>query len=86
MTLRNLLTFIDVPDTRVYCALREPNGHFRRKETKTAHRNLFTYAQRYMIDNYEISVYESIDLQQKRMRRLMHKKERQTTNFKHRFT
>ncbi|KAK2180605.1 hypothetical protein NP493_436g02001 [Ridgeia piscesae] len=38
-----------VPDTRAYCALREPNGHFRRKETKTARRNLFTYAQRVWI-------------------------------------
>ncbi|KAI0222305.1 hypothetical protein LSAT2_026455, partial [Lamellibrachia satsuma] len=74
--LRSLLTFIDVPGTRVYCALRLDNGQFRRKLTNIVSRDLFTYAQRKTIDNYQVSVYWAIKQQQKRMRRRMRRRMR----------
>ncbi|KAI0222303.1 WSC domain-containing protein 1 [Lamellibrachia satsuma] len=70
-SLRTILAFLDVPETRVYCALRSPNGSFKRKSTNVVSRELFTYTQRRTIDGYQESVYEFVTQQQARLRARM---------------
>ncbi|KAK2180604.1 hypothetical protein NP493_436g02019 [Ridgeia piscesae] len=71
MSLRNIIAFLGVPGTRIYCALRSPNGNFWRKPANIASRYLFTRAQRTVIDGYQENVYEYVVQQQGRLRARM---------------